>query len=185
MYKIIYKNSITRRQFINDNSDKQIIENIKCTICYNDINQIKLGKKKQFIITKCNHYFCLNCFIKNYVYNKTCPICRYHCNINDIIIFNSTIDIINIIKLFCNNIKNIILIISPYIYLIKLIKLELNTYKNVFFTSDNFLNYLNKKINNIIFIDFIDNKNFYSKYQHIINIFKTINNKNKFIKINI
>jgi len=44
------------------------IKNNECVICKDKaINTIK---------TKCEHYFCYDCIIKNFKFNNTCPLCR-------------------------------------------------------------------------------------------------------------
>ena len=62
--------------FENEEFDKLLdlykIKNVKtykenCSVCYN-ISQIK---------TQCNHYYCINCILKWYIYkSKSCPYCR-------------------------------------------------------------------------------------------------------------
>ena len=46
------------------------IKDDECPICYEII------KNANFVVTKCNHKFCMPCLLKVFQQNNTCPCCR-------------------------------------------------------------------------------------------------------------
>jgi hypothetical protein len=62
----ILSNTITRNKGIVGLT----IKDDECPICYEMIKNVN------FVVTKCNHKFCMPCLLKVFQQNNTCPCCR-------------------------------------------------------------------------------------------------------------
>ena len=45
---------------------------MECSICHTEYTE-----DSSIVVTKCNHYFHLECLVKWFHVNNTCPFCRY------------------------------------------------------------------------------------------------------------
>ena len=45
---------------------------IFCSICFQELQYATIDRT----VTRCNHYFCTSCLLKNMKYNNKCPLCR-------------------------------------------------------------------------------------------------------------
>ncbi len=45
---------------------------IFCSICFQELQDAAMD----LTVTRCNHYFCTSCLLKNMKYNNKCPLCR-------------------------------------------------------------------------------------------------------------
>ena len=45
---------------------------IFCSICFQELQYATMDRT----VTRCNHYFCTSCLLKNMKYNNKCPLCR-------------------------------------------------------------------------------------------------------------
>ena len=68
-----YENKIDITRYINL---EHINDKTRCLIC---LSQLEL---KKILITKCKHFFCLECILENFNYNHSCPLCRSSLTVN-------------------------------------------------------------------------------------------------------
>jgi len=79
---------------------------VKCSICLDNIDN-------NYVLTKCNHYFHLECYIQNLKYRNTCPNCRNNIktlvvkymvkNTKLSLIYNNKLDLIGSIPIWIFN----------------------------------------------------------------------------------
>ena len=102
--------------------DKIYKQKSECSICLEKI------KKKNLIVTECEHVFCNNCLFQNFKCSDKCPLCRRDINKTKLYKFN--IKYSNKLEYIQKNIKNNkkILIISFYNKSIK----TLNNFSNIY-----------------------------------------------------
>lgn len=48
------------------------VSKIFCSICFQELQYATIDRT----VTRCNHYFCTSCLLKNMKYNNKCPLCR-------------------------------------------------------------------------------------------------------------